>query len=114
MPRIVTAETAAQRGARRADGSSFVAPQKKAPESDTIVNQLKVSHDFSPVDTTPIAAEIGKLAKIVVATLDAQADAAERMSKRNEGPCSFEFTITERDYNGRIVKMVAKRTGGGK
>ena len=114
MPRVLTAETAAQRGARRADGSSFTAPQKKSSENDTITQQVKVSHEFNPVDTGPIAAEIGKLAKIVAATLDSQAGAVERLSRRHEGPCSFEFSITERDYNGRIVKMVAKRIGGGK
>lgn len=109
MPRIVTAVTAAQRGAKRADGSAFVAPQKKAPEGDTIPSCTKVLHDFSPIDTAPMAAEIGKLAQVVAATLNAQ---AERLSQRNTGARGFEFTVTERDYNGRIVKMVAKPIGG--
>lgn len=107
MPRIVTETLAVNRGAKRPDGSAYSALQSaNLPESDSIAKQAQVSQ---VVDTTPIANEIGRLASVIGATLDAQSETLDRIA--NKQPQAFEFVVTERDVHGRIVKMTAKKTG---
>ncbi len=107
MPRIVTETLAVNRGAKRPDGSAYSALQSaNLPESDSIAKQAQVSQ---VIDTTPIANEIGRLASVIGATLDAQSETLDRIA--NKQPQAFEFVVTERDVHGRIVKMTAKKTG---
>lgn len=108
MSRVVKASDLEKRGAKRLDGSAFCIPEKVTHERDTIPDIAKVTLDSPAIDTTPIANEIGKLADIVEQTMRTQADALGKISDAPKID-GFEFTVTERDVHGRIVKMKAVR-----
>ena len=104
MPRIITTENAALRKAVRKDGSVVKLINAQPPA------KVSAPEPAQTIDTTPIANEIAMLTKVVGAALSAQSKTLSDMAgKKVEVSSNFEFTVTQRDEEGRIKKITAKR-----
>ena len=113
MSRVLSAKDLAERGAKRLDGSDLTIIEQKIEEvieelAQPMVQPVIEQTIHNPIDTTPIASEIGRLVEIVQSALNSQ---SETIGKLSEKPAheDFEFTVTERDTQGRIVKIKAQR-----
>jgi len=102
MSRVLSVKEAAQRGATRRDGSLVEDKAVVAVESPAVAPAAPV------IDTSPIADEISRLSGLIKSALDSQSEALGKIAEKPELH-DFEFTVSDRDHQGRIVKVVARR-----
>lgn len=99
MPRVLSVEEAARRGAKHEDGTSVKLAQKP-------IEPVPIKIDAQPINTDPIAAEIGKIATIMRVTLHAQAETINKLvSKPSPSEEVWEFEVVDRDASGRIARI---------